>query len=522
MKRTPMDPWQRSGTRRGGLPASGAERPAPLDPVRKYSLLAIAFLSGGIVLLLEVLGTRILSPYLGSSFSVWVNMIGTILGSLSLGYYLGGILADRNQKLLPFLLLLAACACSLVHFERRFLPAFGTLGLDWGSLLAALLIFAPPSTVLGMLSPFLIKIAADDPRRIGRTSGGIYAASTIGSIAGTFVGGFWLIPHFPVSHILAGMVVALLALSLGSASTLKSSWAVIAVGLTAAAVGVIALLSGDSSSKVTHIFEKNSRYYNIRVNEVNDNVRLLTIDGAIQSGRRLAPEGILFPYVELSGKIIQNLEPAPRSALVIGGGGYAIPQYIVEYAPAADVTVVEIDPEITAVAKRFFSKNPGIRITTVNEDGRVFLNRNREQFDVVYTDAYASGNSIPPHLATREAFSRMSQALKPGGVLIINIVSARTGRFAIVYKSLLRTIKEAFRTTATFSTLPENFDEPQNLILVASNASSLSEDSLRRFETFRCHETPELGLLLTDDFAPVEVMAQDIIRKMYPEERQFQ
>ena len=104
----------------------------------KYSPQAVAFLSGAVVLLLEILGARILAPCLGASFSVWVNIIGTILGALSLGYYLGGVLADRNQKLLPLILLVGACSVALVYFERPLLPQFGDLGLEWGSLLAAI------------------------------------------------------------------------------------------------------------------------------------------------------------------------------------------------------------------------------------------------------------------------------------------------------------------------------------------------------------------------------------------------
>src|SRR5271165_7467527 len=121
---------------------SNREREPNLDRLRKqaaaqplfikYSPQAVAFLSGAVVLLLEILGARILAPHLGTSFSVWVNIIGTILGSLSLGYYLGGVLADRNQRLLPLILLAGAGAIALVHFERPLLPQFGDLGLDWG------------------------------------------------------------------------------------------------------------------------------------------------------------------------------------------------------------------------------------------------------------------------------------------------------------------------------------------------------------------------------------------------------
>jgi spermidine synthase len=489
-----------------------------------YSILAVAFFSGGVVLLLEILGTRILAPHLGTSFSVWVNVIGVILAALSLGYYMGGILADRNPKLLPVILLASACGCALVYFEKPLVSDFGKLGLEWGSLLAALLLFAPPGTVLAMVSPYLIKIAAADPTRIGRASGSIYAASTAGSIAGTFLGGFWLIPHFPATSILLGMVVVLLLLSAWSARTVKPSWAIVVLCLiVVAGVEALATPAGDwSSSNISHVFEKNSRYFNIRVNDSGGTSRFLLLDGSLQSGRDLTSTKILFPYVDLSARVIQSLKPAPQSALIVGGGGYSIPEFIKKNAPQADVTVVEIDPDVTAIAKWFFLRDPAMPITTLNEDGRVFLNCNQRQFDVMYTDAYSNGGSIPPHLATREAFYRMSRALKPDGVVVFNIGSARTGRYAKVYESLFTTIQSVFPRTATFCTLPSDPDKIQNLIVVATNTNPLSEDILHPLEASRCRDVPAPGLLLTDNYAPIDYLSQDIIRKIYPEERQVQ
>lgn len=459
-----------------------------------YSVHGVAFFSGSVVLLLEILGTRIMAPYMGTSFSVWVNMIGTILGALSLGYYSGGILADRNQKLLPIILLAGACACALVHFEKPLLQDFGNLGLEWGSLMAAILLFAPPSALLGMVSPYLIKIAADDPERLGRTSGTIYAASTIGSIAGTFVGGFCLIPHFPVSSILLGMVVVLLGLSAWSAGTIRPYWAVAAGALLSATAIQAVTSSGEwSNYGVSHVYEKNSQYYSIRVNEINGTQRLLLLDGAINSGRDMQTDKVLFPYVELSTNLIQSLKPVPQSALMVGGGGYTVPEIIKGFAPQSDVTVVEIDPDVTKVARKLFLKKPDIDITNIAEDGRVFLNRNRRQFDLVYTDAYSNGGAIPPHLATREAFAAVSRALKPDGVAVFNIGSARSGDLGVVYQALYRTMRDVFPTVATFSTSPDYPREPQNLIVVATNASSLPEDALRPLESSRCHDVPTGG-----------------------------
>jgi spermidine synthase len=496
----------------------------PKTLLTKHSPQAVAFLSGAVVLLLEILGTRILAPHLGSSFSVWVNIIGTILGALSLGYYLGGVLADRNQKLLPHILLVGACAIALVYFERPLLPQFGDLGLDWGSLLAAILFFAPASVVLGMVSPYLLKIAASDPNRIGRTSGSIFAASTLGSIAGTFVGGFWLIPHFTVSSILGGMVVLLLILSAWTAAAVRPSWLAVSAALVAAVViHVAAAQEGDWSVHIRHVFEKNSRYYNIRVNDAigAGKSRFLLLDGKTQSARSLDQPGMLFPYIELSSKILQSVKPTPQSAVVIGGGGYSIPEFIKNYAPAAEVTVVEIDPDVTAAAKEFFLQDPSLPLTTLNEDGRVFLNRNRRQFDALYTDAYV-GLSIPPYLATREAFQQIRRALKLDGIAVFNIASARSGKLGAVYEALFRTIREVFPQTAVFSTNPAEPSEAQNIIVVVTGGEPLPEETLRSFESSRVRDLPARGLLLTDDFAPTEYLGLALARELYPHQRAFQ
>jgi spermidine synthase len=487
----------------------------------QYSLQAVAFFSGGVVLLLEILGTRILAPELGASFSVWVNIIGTILGSLSVGYYLGGVLADRNQKLLPLILLAGACTVALVYFERPLLPQFGDLGLEWGSFLAAALFFAPPSAVLGMVSPYLLKIAARDPDRIGRSSGSIFAASTVGSIVGTFLGGFWLIPHFTVSLILGGMVIVLLLLSAWTAAAVRVSWlAVSAAILVALAISFIATPAGDWSARIHHVFEKNSRYYNIRVNDVagGSKARFLILDGKLQSARWRDRPDMLFPYIELSSKIIQKVKPGPRSALIIGGGGYTIPEFIKTYAPAAEVTVVEIDPDVTAAAKRYFLEDPSLPITTLNEDGRVFLNRNQRQFDILYTDAYV-GISIPPFLATREAFLQIRRALKPEGIGVFNLMSARTGKLGAVYESLITTIRDVFPQVAVFSTDVTEPIEGQNLIVVTTGGQPLPEGDLRPFESSRVRDIATRGLLLTDDFAPTDYLGIELARKSYANER---
>lgn len=489
----------------------------------QYSLHAVAFLSGAIVLLLEVLASRILAPYLGTSFSVWVNIIGTILAALSLGYYMGGILADRNQKLLPYIFLIAAAACSFIGFGRPLLPHFGALGLVWGSLVAAILFFAPASSVLGMVSPYILKIAASDPTRLGRTSGSIFAASTLGSIAGTFAGGFWLIPNFSIPSILAGMVVLLLGLSLWCAGGVRKYWVFSVAVLALLAVGM--QLTSFSTSKHT-IFEKNSRYYNIRINDLymnNAPFRWLLLDGTTEAARYLDTPDPALPYTDLSMRIIRSLKPSPESALALGGGAYTVPELIKRYSPKTDVTVVEIDPEVTAAAKRFFLNDPDTPITTVNEDARVFLNTNQRQFDFVYTDVYSGGDSVPPALSSREAIQLMRRAVKPDGIVVFNIFSAREGDTSLVYRSLFKTISAVFPGIAAYSTFPNSPNVPQNIILIASNDKTVSEDALPDvLRQFRCRTAPSGGLLLTDDYAPTDYLAHNLARAVYPYRRLVQ
>jgi spermidine synthase len=495
----------------------------PPRALYSYSLYFIAFISGGVVLLLEVLASRIFAPYLGTSFSVWVNIIGTILAALSLGYYFGGILADRNQRLLPYIFIAAAASCCFLYFARSLLTYFGALGLIWGSLIAAVLFFAPASAILGMVSPYLLKLAASNPDRLGRTSGGIFAASTLGSIAGTFMGGFWLIPRFPISQILAGIVVLLIALSASCAGAQRRHRAV-----SVAALGLIAfaMLLTDVSGWKHTIFEKNSKYCNIRVNDVDNNgvpYRYLLLDGSANAGRFLDSADPAMPYADLSWRIIRTLKPHPVSVLALGGGGYTVPELIKRNSPETDLTVIEIDPEVTATAKRFFLDDPNLSITTLNEDARVFLNRNRKEFDLLYTDVYSGGGSIPPALSSREAFQLMRRSLRPDGVAIFNILSAREGEYGLVYKALLRTIGDVFPVVDTFTTSPHDPDAPQNIILVASFQARLSEGTLPDFlRPFYCPTGSPSGLLLTDDYAPTDYLARKLIPAVYPNWRSIQ
>lgn len=484
----------------------------------------LAFLSGAVVLVLEIIGARIFAPYLGAAYVVWVNVIGVILAALSLGYWLGGALADKNQRLLSFIFLGSATAVALIMPARILLPFFGEAGIGWGSLLAAVFLFAPASIILGMVSPYIIKLAAEDLAHLGRISGSIFAASTLGSIAGTFTAGFWLIPYFSISQILWGMVGILLVLSWLSHSGRTATRTVILLLILVSALGANATLSFKPPRVV---YEKNSRYYNIRVHDATGKdgktTRTLLLDGSTQSGRILGSSREPFSYVDLSLRLIESLIPAPRSLLGIGGGGYRVPLYVKQMWPDTDILVLEIDPEVTRVAEEFFFDDPALFIETRHADGRVFLNTNKKTYHLIYADAYSGGFSVPAHLASREAFQLLKKSLADDGVLLLNVVSAIEGPHGKLFRALLKTLDGVFPHKAAFATNLTHPEKPQNLIIAASKKHPLGEDVLRALEAFRYRGTPDTDdiPLLTDEHAPTDYLMESLVEAIYPTLRQY-
>jgi len=498
----------------------------------------VAFFSGAAVLVIEIVGARLLAPYLGASYLVWVNIIGVILAALALGYSLGGILADRTKTLLPFIFFAAAFFVVLIPLERHAVPILGeNFGLRLGSLAAALLLFAPASTLLGMVSPYLIKLATADLGELGRSSGGIFAASTLGSIAATFATGFWLIPSFSVEHIVWGVAALLCILGLTLLGW-KRSRKTIGVGLLVLVLSIVAATSVGGERK-NLVFEKNSQYYNIRVvkRPLADGVYayVLLLDGTTQGGAWVtdgthsavaaaAANRLLFPYITLSARLIDAVKPHPARMLAVGGGTYSIPEYVKRTYPESRVTVAEIDPEVTATARQFFIKADTGPIETVQTDGRVFLNRTIDRFDLIYTDAYNGAFTIPWHLSTREAFEAMSSALADNGVLVVNVASALTGENGQLFAAFWKTFSTVFPETAIFATDPANPALPQNVVLVAAKKPTPGlAAALSPFENSRYRGAIQTAgaPFLTDEHSPTDTLNEHLATTIYPMLKEF-
>jgi spermidine synthase len=496
--------------------------------IRYYIL---AFFSGTAVLIIETIGVRILAPYLGAAYVVWVNIVGVILAALAAGYWVGGILADRTKKLLAPLFFLAAAAVSLIPIARHLLPMLGErFGIQAGSLIASLLLFAPASMLLGMVTPYLVKLATEDPERVGEYSGSIFAVSTIGSIVATFATGFLFIPNFSTTQILWGVVALLLGLALFASVPVKAGKALLAL-VPVTLLATEALIPAGSGRL---IYEKDSQYYNIRIVErpaFGIRSRLLLLDGSMQGAKLVGPEGtgnprrdgkaeyLFFPYIQLSARLIDAFKPSPARALAVGGGAYSIPEYIQARYPASEVTVAEIDPAVTDAAKRFFLGPAEKSIRTVEADGRVFLNRSAGRYDLIYTDAYNGAFSVPWHLASREAIIAMRDALRDDGILIMNVASSPEGPTSALFRALWKTCDGLFPQAAIFATRKDALAETQNIILLASKSRRPAfEEELAAFEPFRYRRPVSTAdvPVLTDEFAPTDSLIEPLVLAYYP------
>jgi len=497
------------------------------------------FLCGAVVMVLELTGSRVLAPFLGTSIVVWTSLIGVVLGALSLGYWWGGRLADRRPepKLLSRLILLAAATTLFMAASKGLLLTFlqhkSSLGVSelplhmaGATLAATLILFGPASVLLGMVSPFAVRLRMESASSSGRTAGNLYALSTLGSIVGTFAAGFWLTATLGTTNIILCMagVLVLASACVYRGDVLGKLGAVALIGLTA---GWLTLWDG--TLRQIGMFDMDTGYQRVLVfNSVNketgERMRVLTTGPeGMQSGMDPAdPARLMLPYTRYY-RLSEHFRPGFRKALMLGGGGYSFPKYVrsrpQEFGADAHMDVVEIDPGITDIARRMFHLEPNPGLSVHHDDARRFLNRIQEQdkgaqaYQVALVDVFTSHFSVPFHLATQETVRGLSQALDADGVVLVNCISAATGPRSRFYRALLATYKSVFPRVESF--LVGNRDDPadfQNIMLVAfkSPAAPLftSPDAELQAMLDARYEPgpPRPGdpPVLTDDFAPVD------------------
>jgi spermidine synthase len=451
-----------------------------------------AFAGGGVLMGLQVSGSRFLSPHFGSSLYVWGALITTFLAALAAGYAVGGRLADKHPRLpvLGFVTGGAGLFVLLVpHLSEPVCQAVRSAGPRWGPLLAALLLFTAPAFLLAMVSPFCLRILARDLARAGRTAGTLYALSTVGSLAGTFAATFVLIHLFTTPQAMFFFGLVLLVVGGGMMRVREPSlWVYAASG---AALSVLLLsaprpdirLSEDPSEASDVIDEVESPYHRIFVVEGEDlyyghqSARYLQFDHYKESGILLEePFNSATRFTDLF-HLLFLFRPRPAKVLFVGGGGMIGPRMFARHYPSLEqIDVVEMDPEVVRIAAKHFRFEPGGAVRVHVLDGRVFVRQSTETYDAVVLDIFSAGGRIPFHLTTVEFFRTVRDRLGPKGVCVMNVISAVEGKKAKTFQGIRKVFRRVFAQTYAFPRLAhriqslEDFDRhhSRNVFLVGT------------------------------------------------------
>ena len=485
----------------------------------KYKLEFIVFISGAVVMILEITGSRVLAPYLGTSLFVWTSIIGIILGSLSLGYYLGGKLADKeaNYNIFSLIIFIAALLIGSTTVLKEALLQLLQVNISsikLGAVLAATALFAPASIFLGMVSPYAVKLKMKDLKTSGRTVGNLYAISTIGSITGTFLAGFVLISYFGNTKLLLILTITLILCSiLGYKKKLLKSRTLV-LSFFIIYLGTIQLTQ--ASFEESGYLDIDTNYSRVRV--VDDGlIRKLRISERHSSAMYLYNDEPVYEYVKFY-HLFSHFNPEFENVLMIGGGAYSFPKDFLKKYATATIDVVEIDPKITEIAQKYFRLEENDRLEIFHEDGRTYLNKNEEKYDAILIDAFLNYYSIPHHLTTIETVEKVYESLNKNGVVALNLVSSMEGETSQFLRAEYKTYKEVFPQVYLFPVqAPDSSETFQNIFLIALKSETLpsfeNEDPIinERLEHL-WEEEIDLDIpVLTDDFAPVDQYLMDYL-----------
>lgn len=503
--------------------------------IKRWALPITVFLTGAGVLVVEIVANRILSPYFGSTIFTVSSVISVVLAALSLGYYLGGRFADRKPTWTAFYSIVLAGGISvfiLYWLQILLLPSLGNmLPLTFGPLVASVLLLFIPSFTLGMLSPFAIKLQqlANKDQGIGTISGEIFFYSTLGSIFGSLLAGYVLIPHVGVRAAIMGVGVVLVALGIGPLLALGVDKRFLRKLCFVIGAGVLVSLLVNPIPPQT-VYSHDGIYEKIAIRDgmhKGKPTRFLFQDRSASGAMYLDSDELVYGYTQYY--VLHELfTPQVTRALVIGGGAYSIPKALLHDLPDATVDVSEIEPSLVKLSEQYFNlPKDDPRLNHFIEDGRRHLHDTTKPYDVIFGDAYHSLYSVPTHLTTKEFFETVYDKLNDNGIFIMNIIGSLDPQPPSVVLSELRTLQSVFPNVYLFAVDSPNILDVQNLVVVAhkneqkmvfdeqllqTNQHAIIQNLAKqqvRLEPLNLENYP----LVTDDFAPVEYWTAQLLRR---------
>lgn len=498
-------------------------KPNPKEPnvtpgMRRYLQVTI-LLTGAAILVIEILGARMLTPFFGSSHFVWSAQIGVTMMALAAGYALGGAIADRRPgptSLYSLILIAAAYLVATVAFRVRLATACLSLDLALGSILASFALFFVPLSLLATAGPLVVRMMTTGLQSVGGSVGRLSALGTVGSLAGVILTSYVLIPLVRDSHAMIGTASALALVSLGYFIGVGSKTGPGIIGASAMALlGAISTPGALERDRIpiwrghTELARTNSHFGLMQVVISSDQRRRYYLnDFLIQNSYDVSQKRSLSLFTEMLAGLSEAYTPSTKRALCIGMGIGIVPMRLAR--AGIQVDVVEINPAVVPLAQAYFDFDPS-KVNLAIDDARHFLAVTHSRYDTIHLDAFI-GDSMPSHLMTREAFQAIRDHLEPGGTLVINsFVSFIPGR-DFLGTSLHRTLRSVFKEVAIHAS------DTGNVFYVASDRTPLEPVRTPGFQ--EAHESrysqvratyanritvaPELGLVLTDDYNPAD------------------
>ena len=476
--------------------------------------------TGAAVLAIELLGSRVMAPYYGTTIIIWTALIAITLVALAIGYVVGGLIIDRFPKPQPIhLSVIAAGICVILLQAGRHQVLMGTqsMGMHMGAAASATILFLPPLLLLGMVSPMVIRLNIGSVKRAGRIAGAFYAVSTLGSVIGAVLTGFVLVEYASTSRLLLGIAAFLIALG-GGGLLLNGKKAIAG---SAAGVWILAALATGAPRVDAKVVKHHTRsaYGNHQVLDIKQ-MRYLSTDGLMHTIVRTSDGENIAPYVNCM-ELLPCLRPNAKTSLQIGLGGGLVPTIFSEhYGITSDI--VEIDAAIVPIAKTYFGFESTGDIYI--EDGRTHFARSNRKYDFIVLDVFNTDRQ-PWHLFTREYFDITRQHLNEGGIFAINAFGFDRGLDSKSWHSVVHTVQavypevDAYIATYT-SMLPKR--SKVNIVIFASE-SALGEPQLElgrpqvreRLDMYISQQVDlsdlkPAGILLTDDFNPLDRMTAPI------------
>jgi spermidine synthase len=531
---------------------------------RGVPITVAVFVSGAVLLGVEIAASRVLSPFFGNSLYVWGSLIGVVLAGLAIGYWGGGMLADRWPSpalLLVVILVGGASVLAIPLLDEHVLEAIVSWdpGPRLDPLFASVILFGPPSMVLAAVTPIAIRLRTVALARLGRTAGRLFSVSTVGSIVGTFLTAFWLIPELGTDQLLAVSSAALFAgagvVAVAERLPIAVACAAVAIGtaitfsieLAPATGGTLSRVEGRNWSPVYRlrgdprkepdydysglkvVFRKDTQYHRLAVVE-DGTARTLRFDSSYQSAMTLGhPFRTEYEYTDYF-QLGLTYNPAAKNILFIGLGGGSAPKRFWRDFPALRLQVVEIDPVVVDVAHRFFAVPQSPRLDIAVRDGRRYLAQHKELWDVIAIDTFY-GDGVPFHMVTHEFLELARERLAPGGVIVTNLIGGVRGAGSKLFRSIYRTYRSVFPTVVVHPVVPVPgpvSDETLNLMVVATDRPPPAEGFLvERWKRTRSRvpTAPDLTIpirnrleqavriddvpTLTDDYAPTDALLLD-------------